>query len=133
MTSFPIDRAVHFVQHTEVKPFRQSLPITFSAASKDLQAVGRPKRQAARLQAVKEKAGEAVESAKPAEQSRKPPNIFRRAVQALRPEPEDTDAVRYFCLSTTTPVAHSASLGVIWQMFATLHPAVSYKGLPLST
>ena len=118
MTAFPSDRTCQFGQHTEVKCFRRSLVITSStAASKDLQGVGRPKRQATRLQAVKEKAGETLETAKPAEQSRKLPNIFKRAVQALRPEPEDTEHVCHSCYFEE----RSCSFCHIGCIFATLH------------
>ena len=93
MTALPLDRAGLSVQHVDVKTFRRPQNVSNGMpASKERQGL---KRQAVCLQAVKEKTGEVQDAGVAVEQPRRLPNIFRRAVQALRPEPEGSDLVRF--------------------------------------
>lgn len=95
MTALPLDRAGLSVQHRDVKTFRRPQNASNGMpASKERQGVVGLKRQAGRLQAVKEKTGEVQDAEILVGQPRRLPNIFRRAVQALRPEPEGSDTVR---------------------------------------
>ncbi|KAK9825984.1 hypothetical protein WJX74_003239 [Apatococcus lobatus] len=93
MTALPLDRAAQCVHHTNSRPFLR--PVVFSVStpsSQEPKSINRSRRQSVSRQAVKEKSGELQEAASFADQPRRLPNIFRRAVQALRPESGETES-----------------------------------------